>query len=101
MLARVASEPEHKRHPYKGNPAKRMLGTAITQNVVKRVGAARFELATSCSQSRRANQAALRPAIPRGPFSCESANLNLTITRQLRNWPSSHHWDHIKPHAPR
>ena len=30
------------------------------------VGAARFELATSCSQSRRANQAALRPVARRG-----------------------------------
>jgi hypothetical protein len=28
-----------------------------------RIGATRFELVTSCSQGRRANQAALRPAL--------------------------------------
>ena len=34
----------------------------LTRGPKMTVGAARFELATSCSQSRRANQAALRPA---------------------------------------
>ena len=31
--------------------------------VAKKIGVTRFELVTSCSQGRRANQAALHPAI--------------------------------------
>ena len=37
---------------------------------VKLVGAARFELATSCSQNTRANQAALRPVIEESFRTC-------------------------------
>ena len=40
------------------------------------VGAARFELATSCSQSRRDNRTTLRPVIPFFPF----------LTTILRRW---------------
>ena len=43
------------------------------------VGAPRFELGTSCSQSRRANQAALRPACVKGSM--------LTGLRKTGNGP--------------
>ena len=39
---------------------------------LKKVGATRFERATSCSQSRRSSQAELRPdSLRRGVYTCE------------------------------
>ena len=40
-----------------------LTGAAALRREPPRIGATRFELVTSCSQGRRANQAALRPAI--------------------------------------
>ena len=55
--------------------------------VVNQVGAARFELATSCSQSRRANQAAPRPEGPTRFRAVPIAYPTIVPAgREKRNW---------------
>lgn len=75
-------------------PLVTLFVTSLREVVVSQVGAPRFELGTSCSQSRRASQAALRPGgvcaghqIPwRDPISIASAHANVRRDMWQSDW---------------